>query len=352
MHALVKLLVAWLDTLDPSLGGIALGIVACRNTATLSMDLLGSFFVSKVISVSFSASSATFAILFVLRLVASPSKLLAELSAPVGICSYSTFLMTVTQLFAQLYSISSTPSVIGVYVSSCLQIVLGVWFLWRCWQSKMLPEPIWFPPTVGIAVVVIAGDTVGIMYGVSVALFWLAFAWTAVLVPWVSLRILKYTFEVAFDATVFILPAPCSLLTVAWLNLDKAVWIQSNEFKLVFATILYVMSVLVLSLTIFCVIQRRDFICEGFKSTWASSTFALAITATSILEYASYVRGNMLLIISQVVSWALLVYVFVIIMFYTCMMFKPQPTTKRMAERKDRKNVRGDKLLHCIVNNS
>jgi hypothetical protein len=236
-----------------------------------------------------------------IRMGWNPKACAAELSEPSTASPYGALAMAVALLFDAVAVLSSKMEenhrtlwmivgAIGIYAGSMMQVVVMVWFFRSCWISRSLPEPLWFPPTVSVAIIGWTGVTVGMPRVLVELSFWGGILLTILLLPIAIARTVRQPHRVAPNPTVAMLQAPASFVTVAWFEIGGGSEWLSTKANDILICVLFATSTVVFLITLGSTMRRfRSIVCGGvgFSHLWASFTFPSVTTTRAALLFAN-----------------------------------------------------------------
>uniref|UniRef100_A0A0G4I289 Uncharacterized protein n=1 Tax=Chromera velia CCMP2878 TaxID=1169474 RepID=A0A0G4I289_9ALVE len=211
---------------------------------------------------------------------------------------------------------SWTTGLVVAYIGAISQKVTFLWFFVLVFRQKGLPEPAWFPPTVGVGVLVLAGSFLqdGVIWLLTPALLWAAFGLTVVLLPWVIWRCWRDE-AVAGDPSVFLVQAPTSFVALCWWGaFHNRPAEEEWESKLGPVGLGIAFSVGA-QIAMFCMLvlawRRREVLRgmwrDDMRHKWAGVTFPSDSTAACWLEFLLYLRKEQVPL-HPVVWWIFLLY--------------------------------------------
>jgi hypothetical protein len=331
-----------LDALPPSICGAVLGSVGLAGILRL---------IGKIYNLSLDAAaiplyllSGLYAIAMLIRIGCNPKACAAELSEPASASPYGAFAISLALLFDTVASLTTSSNAdnegnkalwwigtVGIYLAATIQLVVMLIFFRACWIHSSPPEPLWFPPTVSLAIIGWTGVTVGMPRVLVELSFWGGIILTIILLPIATLRVVWQPHQVAANPTVAMLQAPASFMTVAWFEIGGSQWLDDKAND-VLVTILFATSTAIFLVTLASTIRRFKYICGvGFSHVWVSFTFpSISTTRAALLFMEHYtsagsVTSNVLPVWSIVLSVALLPGVLVVLLWYTVLaVFRPE----------------------------
>jgi hypothetical protein len=296
-----------LDRLPPSICGISLGSVGLAGTMRLVGDIYDLPLLERA-AIPLYILSAIYILVMLIRMGWNPKASAAELSEPSTASPYGAFAMAVALLFNAVAVLSSQMEenhhrtlgmivgAIGIYAGSMMQVVVMVRFFRSCWISKSLPEPLWFPPTVSVAIIGWTGVTVGMPRVLVELSFWGGILLTILLLPIATVRTVRHPHRVAPNPTVAMLQAPASFVTVAWFEIGDggSEWLSTKANDILIC-VLFATSTVVFLLTLGSTMRRfryifgcgRGGVGAGFSHLWASFTFPSVTTTRAALLFAN-----------------------------------------------------------------
>ena len=132
-----------------------------------------------------------------LSAVARPSRLRHQLMHPPDIASYAAFAMSWSLVFSELAVAGNGEDIwfsvgyAGVWAAVATMSAVAILFLVVAAHNRWWPEPFWAPPTVGVGVFAIAGAKAKLPPGLVDAGVVFSMLFSAALVPWVLVRMLR-----------------------------------------------------------------------------------------------------------------------------------------------------------------
>ena len=190
-----------------------------------------------------------------------------------------------------------------VHAAGSLQLGMLVWYLYWTSRKRSPPVPYWFPATVGIGMVGIAGSKVGMAPWLQRAALWVSAVLCLCEWPWITARC-SFSDRIAPAPSIFIHAAPISLVSLVYMEVVVAPMISEGSdlppsavagghFFLAATT----SGALV---TLFFAYRRRAILRRfvlsrsvGFvHQEWAALTFPLVATSTYALLYAARVAPD------------------------------------------------------------
>jgi tellurite resistance protein TehA-like permease len=314
-----------LEALPLSICGIALGSVGL-GSALRNVGRLFSINYLDAASIPFFLLSACFVVIVLIRIASSSWTTLTkqEFKSPLALAAYGALSLTMGFLSEALVKTLSQEQgdvawwigAVGIYVAGVFQFVNMLAFFRACFDTKSPPEPLWFPPTVGMAMTGWTGTTVNMPRVLVELSFWGGVAVTVVLLPIVIWRTLRFPSTVAPNPTVGILQAPASFVAIAWFAIGGSEWWWHND---VLVIILFATSTAAFLLTVVAIIQRYSQLrTQGITHAWASFTFpSVSTTTAALLMSERYPSSQLLFGWAATLSLLLLPFVFIIIVWYT-----------------------------------
>lgn len=182
----------------------------------------------------------------------------------------------------------STLGVVMIWVGTILQLICTPVFLVQAWRGKHSPEPLWNPPVVSIALLAWTGADVGLPFALVFFGFWAGIAACMFTVPIQAYRSLQSPHTVAPDASVNMLQAPLSFMTLAWhsLNEDVQISLVGSRLAPFGMDILFSCASFMALVTLICLIQRRKAVRDTlFCQRWAALTFPTMSTCIATNRY-------------------------------------------------------------------
>jgi hypothetical protein len=175
---------------------------------------------------------------------------------------------------------------IGVATASVMQCCITVWFSFLCYREKKLPEPLWNPPTVSIAMIGWTGINIGMDKTLAEGFFWMGVVMCFITTPIQMWRVLRDPENVAPDASCAMLMAPASFMVIAWYAIGGLSHAQLCGIELVH--LLEVMSTATFVVTVYALYKRHRCITDvWFSPNYASFTFPFVSTASAACEYGA-----------------------------------------------------------------
>ena len=177
--------------------------------------------------------SMTILTLSFLKLCVAPDVVRKELNIPKLTGSYGSLLMAATLTAGELESVSLTLARTVVYFTSSIQMLMVCYYYCLNWRLKAPPVPFWFPSTVGVGALSVAGVRVGMPNGLRVFGAVFAAVQCAILWPWITWRMVKSPIGLMSDRqqsspivapapSAFVLAAPISLVGLAFFSVTNA----------------------------------------------------------------------------------------------------------------------------------
>jgi tellurite resistance protein TehA-like permease len=158
--------------------------------------------------------------LSLLKLITVPKQARAELLSLKSCGAHGALLMSLTSSCASGHSAATQTSQRLFCFAAALQVAMALWFLGRARQLRSAPLPIFYPPTVGLAMAGIAGSKAGMSAPLQQAFFCASAALCLAEWPWITARLLLDD-RAAAAPSVFIHAAPFSLVALAYMAVFK-----------------------------------------------------------------------------------------------------------------------------------
>lgn len=268
-----------------STNGVALGLVGLAGlwnhlSKEIPYEWVTAFLVWS--SVPLCTISFTLVLTNLVRVVVCPGMVFKELKDPTTFFVAGATIMAANLCFAYLYDKGVEAASIGIYGCAVVQVLITIWFLALCVHQRCLPEPLWNPPTVSMAMIGWTGTAIGMDRTVVEVTFWIGFVLMAVSTPIQVWRVLRNPLAIAPFASVNMLQAPCSFMAVAWYSIRGLVYCPWLVVPLMAS------STVVFFITCFAVFQRRKAIFQSDRPLvgydWAAFTFPTLSTANAALS--------------------------------------------------------------------
>ena len=203
-------------------------------------------------------------------------------------CSYTRFLPAVVLAHGRL------PFAL-VHAAGSLQLAMLAWYFFWTHKQRSPPVPYWFPATVGIGMVGIAGSKVGMAPWLQQTAFWLSAMLCLLGWPWITARC-AFSDRIAPAPSIFIHAAPISLVSLAFMEVIVAPMSAEPTPAAVAVGHFFLIATTGGALVTLAFAYRRRAILRRFvlprsagfvHQEWSGLTFPLVATSTYAVLYAA-----------------------------------------------------------------
>jgi len=282
--------------------------------------------------------SAVIIISVFLKCCVNPVHVITELKKPKECGSYGALLMAASLTSSKASCISIEVSKCLVYTAASLQLLMVVWYLCWCYFVRSPPVPYWFPATVGVGMISIAGSKVGISRSFQLACFFLAALLCVVEWLWITARLYSSDRNAPAPSQ-FVHAAPVSLVALAFMAVftkEISAPMPSRYYYHIAGHALFVWSTMAAFITMYFGWRRRGILRQFIRPAskrfvhqeWAALTFPLVATSTYALLYTGQiivpynshrsVSGTAVTVWASMLAVLCVLVVFPIDVFYFC----------------------------------
>ncbi|GAB5356460.1 hypothetical protein AAMO2058_000291600 [Amorphochlora amoebiformis] len=200
-----------------------------------------------------------------------------------------------------------------LYASFLLNIVLIWAFLHYCIKNREPPNPLWFPPVVGVGTLAIAGPAVSandIVVGISL---WSGLVLMLITFPIAAIRMIRNP-KVADGPEAAILQAPAAFVFLGWTSTNASPSLSYLTGPKAFSPLLFSLSLLGFIITLYSLQVRKNTIKkEFFSPKFAGFTFPSASMANVALLFTQRSRSVTARVVTVVFSLVILLMILVIV---------------------------------------
>eukprot|EP00511_Aplanochytrium_stocchinoi_P009346 CAMPEP_0204874476 /NCGR_PEP_ID=MMETSP1348-20121228/43136_1 /ASSEMBLY_ACC=CAM_ASM_000700 /TAXON_ID=215587 /ORGANISM="Aplanochytrium stocchinoi, Strain GSBS06" /LENGTH=406 /DNA_ID=CAMNT_0052030285 /DNA_START=186 /DNA_END=1406 /DNA_ORIENTATION=+ len=268
--------------------GLSLGSVGAGVVVNLLSTLLDWPYMNYLIAIPLYTLAASYITFYLIQAACFPSQLLKNFQDSHAISGYAALAMAIALAFQSLFEIIPF-SVNVLWASAAFLFLIMLPFLKIVlWDKLSFPEPDWFPPLVGVAILGWTGVLADSSWSFVETMIWMPTIFTFLLLPPVVYHVLKDDQNVK-NSTVNILQAPVPLVSIVWFQVGGSTWFTEYG-NMVMIYFLFCLANVAFGICCYAVFVRRKDLWNQMGHAWAGFTFPTISTCNMSLQFWNCLR--------------------------------------------------------------